>query len=383
MGVTSWIRREFIDNASAVDTIPAGVSTGATSFNSSSGVTFPDGSVGPFVVTLDQGLATEEKVLIQSRSGAAFTVAASGRGYGRGGASAQTHAPNCSILHTIDAQDLDEANQTAVQTLGAITSTGDLLQGSGSHTLARLARGSASTFLQVVGTSLAWTGFGSGQSQPIGAANLDGSQTTPARSDHAHAGVATFNTRGGTVSLTAADVNALFTANNQMFSGTGSGTGHLVDLLTELETYFASNGQVIVGTGSGTGELFNPFPVSAVVSTNETSASTSYTDLATGGPAVTVTTGTSALVIVTATAGDATGGAGVYTGYAVSGASTVGASDARALLIPSQGVNNLGASATYMQTGLTAGSNVFTAKYRVTAGTGSWLNRGITVFPLP
>jgi hypothetical protein len=383
MGTTNWIRRQFRDNVSASDTIPAGVSSGATSFNAADGTTFPDGATGPFIVTLDQGLATEEKVLIQSRSGAAFTVAASGRGYGTGGASAQTHAPNCTILHTIDAQDLDEANQVAVQTLGAITSTGDLLQGSGSHTLARLARGSANSFLQVVGTSLAWTGFGSGQSQPIGSSNLDGSQTTPARSDHAHAGVATFNTRGGTVSLTAADVNALFTANNQMFSGTGSGTGHLVDLLTELETYFASNGQVIVGTGSGTGELFNPFPVSTVVATNETSASTSYTDLATGGPAATVTTGTSALVTITCTQGNAGAGSSTYTGYAVSGASTVGANDARALLTATQGVNNQGFSATYLQTGLTAGSNVFTLKYRVTSGTGSWLNRGITVQPLP
>ncbi len=40
-------------------------------------------------------------------------------------------------------------------------------------------------------------------------------------------------------------------------------------------------------------------------------------------------------------------------------------------------------SATFFVTGLTAGSNTFTAKYRVTGGTGTYLNRTIIVIPLP
>ena len=46
-------------------------------------------------------------------------------------------------------------------------------------------------------------------------------------------GVTSFNTRTGAVVLSAADVEALFTANNQIFLGSGSGTGALVDA-TEL-----------------------------------------------------------------------------------------------------------------------------------------------------
>ena len=187
MAVTSWIRRQFQSGASVTDYLPSGCSAGATTIGVHDGTTFPDGSVGPFIVTLDQGLSTEEQVLMQSRSGATFTVASSGRGYN--GSTAQSHPANATILLTINPQDFDEANQVAVQTLGAITASGDLLQGSGSHTLARLARGAANTTLQVVGTSLSYVGFGSSRSQTVGTSNADGTDTTYARSDHVHAGV--------------------------------------------------------------------------------------------------------------------------------------------------------------------------------------------------
>jgi hypothetical protein len=41
------------------------------------------------------------------------------------------------------------------------------------------------------------------------------------------------------------------------------------------------------------------------------------------------------------------------------------------------------ASATSVITGLTPGSNTFTAKYRITGGTGTWRDRDIVVIPLP
>ena len=196
MSVTSWIRRQFKDAVSVVDYIPGGLSSSAMSFVAHDGSSYPDGSIGNFIITVDQGFATEEKVLIASRSGATFTVAASGRGYGTGGATAQTHGANATILHTLDAQDLDEANQVAVQTLGAIQASGDLLVGASVNTLNRLARGSTTQFLQTIGTALQWTGFGAGESQPVGNSNADGSQTTPARSDHVHQGVTNFGPSG-------------------------------------------------------------------------------------------------------------------------------------------------------------------------------------------
>ena len=47
------------------------------------------------------------------------------------------------------------------------------------------------------------------------------------------------------------------------------------------------------------------------------------------------------------------------------------------------GSNTDQGSATFYVTGLTAGSNTFTAKYRVDAGTGTFANRTIVVIPLP
>ena len=179
------------------------MSAGALSFTLASGTSFPDGSVGPFIVTIDQGLSTEEKVLVQSRSGAAFTVAVNGRGYN--GTTPAAHSANAVVLHTIDAQDLDEANNTMFQTLGQIAASGDLLVGSGPNALNRLARGAANQILQTVGTGLQWVSFGIGQSQTVGSANADGTQTTPAHSDHVHSGVTTFNGRNGAVAPTTGD----------------------------------------------------------------------------------------------------------------------------------------------------------------------------------
>ena len=72
--------------------------------------------------------------------------------------------------------------------------------------------------------------------------------------------------------------------------------------------------------------------------------------------------------------------------FAVSGATTVAASDTKALIVPfyGNGANlKTQVSATYLVTGLTAGGNTFTAKYRTTGGTATWLNRSIIVIPLP
>jgi len=110
----------------------------------------------------------------------------------------------------------------------------------------------------------------------------------------------------------------------------------------------------------------------ALVTTNQTTTSTSYTDLATAGPTVTLTTGTSALCIWGARYDDDTNaGADGYMSVAVSGASTVSASDSYAAygFQGFGGNNQLPLSFSYKFTGLTAGSNTFTAKYRRSGGT--------------
>lgn len=127
-------------------------------------------------------------------------------------------------------------------------------------------------------------------------------------------------------------------------------------------------------------------PAAATVATSETETNTSYDDMATSGPAVTLTTGTKALIVVGAHMNNNTSGAGCYMSFAVSGATTLAAADTRALIsgedMTATGGGSLQASSHMIYyAALTAGSNTFTAKYRVTAGTGTFQARFITVWP--
>lgn len=124
--------------------------------------------------------------------------------------------------------------------------------------------------------------------------------------------------------------------------------------------------------------LTNRIPQQASVATSQTTTSTSYTDLATVGPAVTVTTGTSALVTVGAQIQNSTANFTAYMSWAVSGATTSAAVDARAAAVAN--ANLILASRVFLMTGLTPGSNTFTAKYKVNgASTGTFVDRNILV----
>lgn len=118
------------------------------------------------------------------------------------------------------------------------------------------------------------------------------------------------------------------------------------------------------------------------VSTSQTTTSTSYTDLATV-QAVTITTGTKALVLLTSNLANSSASSGTRMAFAITGATTVAAAD-------DYGINwaagNAGDTVKYggsfYVTGLTAGSNVFTAKFKVSAGTGTFAARFITVLDM-
>jgi hypothetical protein len=109
-----------------------------------------------------------------------------------------------------------------------------------------------------------------------------------------------------------------------------------------------------------------PANATATVATEQVTSSTSYTDLTTAGPAVTLTTGTKALVIVTGSITAQTAGTSAFMSYTVSGATTIAASDTVALVkMQNTSTQNdlIRASAVSVPT-LTAGSNTFTSKYR-------------------
>ena len=119
-----------------------------------------------------------------------------------------------------------------------------------------------------------------------------------------------------------------------------------------------------------------PASATATVATSQSTSSTSYTDLATVGPAVTITTGTKALVITTCYASNSTSTRSANWSFAVSGATTVAASDSWSGDIDN-GPEGGRLSIAYLITGLTAGSNTFTTKYRVAIGTGTYQLRDI------
>ncbi|PYS06277.1 MAG: hypothetical protein DMG17_32635 [Acidobacteria bacterium] len=66
-------------------------------------------------------------------------------------------------------------------------------------------------------------------------------------------------------------------------------------------------------------------------------------------------------------------------GFAVSGSTTVAAADEQTVM--NTGTSAIQESATYLVTGLTAGSNTFTAKYKAGSNTCTFLNRNIIVTP--
>lgn len=119
----------------------------------------------------------------------------------------------------------------------------------------------------------------------------------------------------------------------------------------------------------------------AVVATSQTTTSSSYTDLATVGPAVTVTIGANgiALVSVSVRASTSTTG-GAFMSYAVTGATTTAASTP--LSVGTASTTAVRGGIAFLITGLAAGSTTFTAKYSVTTGTGTFEDRRIAVIPL-
>jgi hypothetical protein len=184
----------------------------------------------------------------------------------------------------------------------------------------------------------------------------------------------------------------------------GGGTSGAVTITNDMATTITASGDIVVGTGSGTydnlpigttGQLLtadttvSPYKVKwatpassgpantgAVITNYESTTSTSYTALSTAGPAVTLTTGTKALVAVSSFLGNR-----ASMSFDISGASSFSAADTKAVQDNSD--NSSIGSGVYLMTGLTAGSNTFTAKYRSTNGTSApFQNRNIAVIDM-
>ena len=153
---------------------------------------------------------------------------------------------------------------------------------------------------------------------------------------------------------------------------------------TNTRLGIGSTGQVLTVTGgvptwaTAAGQAAS---ASAQVNTSQSTTSITYTDLGTAGPAVTLTTGTKALVIVDCVSLNTNNQVGSFMGCEVSGASSVSPDNNDAAQTFS-GNEFATRTKAIRYSGLTAGSNTFTAKYSVEGNTGTFQRRNIFVMDL-
>lgn len=168
----------------------------------------------------------------------------------------------------------------------------------------------------------------------------------------------------------------------QIFTASQYNT-HIRDNLLEtgVGTVTAA-GQILVTTG--TNSVSARTPTEHTIATSESTSGDGEQDLATVGPTVTLETGTAAIVFMTARIDNNTANAVSRIRMIVSGASSIAESAERSLARdgrPSGNPVRLGMS--FLQDGLTPGSNTFTMRYICSSGTvGTFANRQIAVLPL-
>jgi hypothetical protein len=369
-------RRSYAGAAPAC-TLTNDIASGDTSLSITGTTTnWPSTANGPFFMVIDPGLATEEKVLVASRtSGSLSTVTR-----GVDGTVAAAHSAGATCYPVFTAVDADQANKIA----STLTTKGDILVTDGSL-LNRLAVGTNEYSL--VADSVSTNGVKWSQVQTAGIASdavttakIDDEAVTTAKIDD---GAVT----GAKLAATAAIQPTIVDAKGDIIAATADNT------VTRVAV--GSNGQVLTADSVETAGVkwATPTPsaitavASATVLTSQTTTSTSFTDLATAGPSVTLTTGTEALVTISAILGQgADAGQVVHAGVAVSGASTIAASTSYSLFLNgddfTSSSGNVSLSTTFKMTGLVAGSNTFTMKYITSSSTARFENRHLTVFAI-
>ncbi len=154
------------------------------------------------------------------------------------------------------------------------------------------------------------------------------------------------------------------------------------NLLMTAPAQATTAGSIFAATG--TNALAQRLPGQFAVAGGETTTSTTYTGTLSGGagsagPGFNITTGPKALVAFHCRQSTSAGGTNVWTSVAVSGATTIAASDSWAISIDTTGQTFHGL--TYIETGLTAGVNNFQMQYRVSGGTGTFATRRLNVCP--
>lgn len=150
---SAYDRRQF-PGAAADTTISSGISDTDLSCALTSTSGWPDGSyTGGILCELyssSTGL-TLEKVWATARSSSTLTIVR-----GADGTTGIVHAAGVGIRPVAGAIDADEANKAAHETVGQVTTAGDLLVADGANSLARLAKGSNDHVLRMAAGAVGW-----------------------------------------------------------------------------------------------------------------------------------------------------------------------------------------------------------------------------------
>lgn len=129
----------------AVDTTLNGsIIAGDTTIVITASTGWPTGGAnGPFFAMIDYDVAGKEVILVTSRTGNSLQTVARGQN----GTSAASHASGAKIRHVHTQRDADEANYAVSQTVGKVTTKGDLIGATAANTFGRLAVGANNTVL--------------------------------------------------------------------------------------------------------------------------------------------------------------------------------------------------------------------------------------------
>jgi len=131
-------RREYKGGAqTAYLTTALGGSTGDLTIVCDDLSNWPSGVAYPFYIVIDRGLASEEKILCESRSGDTITVFDDGITNGRGAddTTITSHSNNAAVEHVFTATDADEANAHVNASSGVHGVSGDVVGTTDTQTL--------------------------------------------------------------------------------------------------------------------------------------------------------------------------------------------------------------------------------------------------------
>lgn len=328
---------------------------------------WPDGTGGPFIITVKRGQSGEEKILVGTRSGT--TLSSLTRGFE--GTTAVTHQGGESVEHTQSKTDLDEANAHINATTGAHPASAITNTPAGNI---------AATTVQAAINEL--------DTEKLDATQADALFLTPAEGNAAYLALG-----GGTLTgeivvpdLKVTGLTGSVQASRYVgatTSGAPSTGAHLLgDWVIDL------TGKIFICTTAGTPGTWTQVGASASAASVNTTQTTStavfpYVDLTTVGPAVTLTTGASVLVHFAAGMSNSAAGSGARCAVVVSGATTRAGIDTEELYYAAPVANYVGQwGRSLLITGLTPGSNTFTLKYGADGNTASFKNRYLSVMTL-